>query len=216
MSDLPYFLNLNSVCGFFGEHRFLSNFHVHGSNAWYNFVPMQTYIASRIFKNSPNLLTGNCFSSSENYYQFEKVRLIAAFDKDRNMDLEEITKRFVTCTPAESKKIIKEYVMTDEQVKIWNRIRVPVMFNAIRAKFNLPELADELLKTGNKYLEESLWWGDRYWGVQYTKMNENTPKTIKAEDGTLWEKQDGKNFLGRILMSVRTEKQIEKEGKEYV
>lgn len=59
-----------------------------------------------------------------------------------------------------------------------------VMREALWAKFTQnPDLAARLLATGDKYLEETNWWNDTYWGVH---------------DGR------GKNVLGHLLMEVRT------------
>lgn len=44
-------------------------------------------------------------------------------------------------------------------------------------------LKEKLLDTGNKYLEETNWWKDDFWGVDI--------------------KIGGKNNLGKILMKVR-------------
>ncbi len=207
MANLPYFLNANSVCGFFGAHRYLSNFHVHEPIV-YDFVSS--------FYNDPLDQIEACatFKSSENYYQFEKINVIASFENEIQIinNYDSIRERFQECTPAESKKLIKEYRMTKEQIAVWNKVRVPVMFNAVRCKFDIPELQEKLLATGNAYLEESLWWKDKFWGVQYNNIDVPHPKGMKAEDGSLWVKEDGKNILGKILMTVRAEKAILKEA----
>jgi len=59
-----------------------------------------------------------------------------------------------------------------------------VMRDALWAKFTQnPDLAARLLATGDKYLEETNWWDDTYWGVY---------------------QGHGRNILGRMLMEVRT------------
>jgi ribA/ribD-fused uncharacterized protein len=67
----------------------------------------------------------------------------------------------------------------------WSDIKRDVMYEIVRQKFtqNQP-LADALLATGDAYLEEGNWWGDKYWGVS---------------------SDVGSNHLGKILMSVRAE-----------
>jgi ribA/ribD-fused uncharacterized protein len=65
----------------------------------------------------------------------------------------------------------------------WATQEDQVMREAVWAKFSQnPDLAARLLATGDKYLEETNWWDDTYWGVHEGK---------------------GKNMLGRILMEVR-------------
>ena len=66
----------------------------------------------------------------------------------------------------------------------WAAREDQVMRDAVWAKFSQnPALAAKLLATGDRYLEETNWWDDTYWGVH---------------------EGNGKNMLGRILMEVRT------------
>jgi len=65
----------------------------------------------------------------------------------------------------------------------WDARKDQVMREVVWAKFSQnPPLARQLVATGDKYLEETNWWKDRYWGV--------------------WAGQ-GTNLLGRILMETR-------------
>lgn len=58
-----------------------------------------------------------------------------------------------------------------------------VMRDVVWAKFSQnPDLAARLVATGEKFLEETNWWNDTYWGVYQGK---------------------GKNMLGQILMETR-------------
>jgi len=65
----------------------------------------------------------------------------------------------------------------------WDSIRVEKMTNVLRCKFiqNKP-LRLALIATRNRYLEETNWWNDTFWGVC---------------NGT------GENTLGRLLMELR-------------
>jgi hypothetical protein len=58
------------------------------------------------------------------------------------------------------------------------------MLDVLRIKFQVPELREKLLKTGDKYLEETNYWNDRYWGKY---------------------KDKGLNMLGHLIMAVRGE-----------
>ena len=77
----------------------------------------------------------------------------------------------------------KKYGQTIQLVKNWNVIRVSMMTNVLREKFKQSKsLMDLLVQTDKKYIEETNWWNDRFWGVC---------------EGT------GENNLGKILMSIR-------------
>ena len=66
----------------------------------------------------------------------------------------------------------------------WDTRKDQVMREALWSKFSQnPDLAARLIATGDKYLEETNWWNDTYWGVYQGQ---------------------GKNTLGLMLMEVRT------------
>jgi len=74
----------------------------------------------------------------------------------------------------------------------WSVVRDDIMAWAVRQKFSLsknPELAANLIATGEVYLREGNNWGDYYWGC------------VPQSDGT-WQ---GQNKLGALLMQVRFE-----------
>lgn len=88
--------------------------------------------------------------------------------------------KFFKCTPSEAK-------YWGGQVKLdidkWNARRLDVMYRVVLAKFSQnPDLKQKLLDTGSKYLEETNFHDDCYWGVC---------------NGF------GENHLGKILMRVR-------------
>ena len=66
----------------------------------------------------------------------------------------------------------------------WDSIRIDVMRQVVRAKFQNPELQRKLLETGDRKLIEGNNWGDSFWGVCGGK---------------------GENWLGKILMDLREE-----------
>lgn len=112
---------------------------------------------------------GDKYPSSENAYQAAKTS---------NFDMK---KRLQECTPSKSKKLSKDIEVRND----WEEVKLQVMENVVRDKFtrNL-RLKLLLLKTGDKYLEETNYWNDRFWGVC---------------DGV------GHNNLGKILMKIRKE-----------
>jgi predicted NAD-dependent protein-ADP-ribosyltransferase YbiA (DUF1768 family) len=75
----------------------------------------------------------------------------------------------------------------------WHARKVEVMTSLLRHKFDRninPGLFQKLQDTGDKYLEETNYWEDVFWGVY---------KTSKVEVGV------GENNLGKIQMRIRAE-----------
>ena len=64
----------------------------------------------------------------------------------------------------------------------WDHVKIAIMKEAVRLKFEYPTLRGMLLDTGDAELVEGNTWGDRFWGVC---------------DG------EGDNHLGKILMHTR-------------
>lgn len=111
---------------------------------------------------------GLMYPSSENAYQSAKT-----LDMDlRNM--------FIDISPSQSKKLGRKIKVRDD----WEDVKFNIMFEIVTDKFNRSEsLCEMLLSTGDKYLEETNYWGDKIWGVC---------------NGV------GDNWLGKILMDVRS------------
>ena len=72
----------------------------------------------------------------------------------------------------------------------WEKVKLNVMYELVKQKFNLPHigLRGLLLSTGNRELIEGNHWDDTFWGVC---------------NGV------GQNHLGKTLMKVRAELQAE-------
>jgi ribA/ribD-fused uncharacterized protein len=93
--------------------------------------------------------------------------------------------KFCNLRASESKKLGRRVVLR----KDWEDIKIKVMTDIVKAKFEQNEdLQKKLLATEDAYLEEGNTWGDRIWG------------TVNGV---------GANNLGRILMNVRKELQLE-------
>jgi ribA/ribD-fused uncharacterized protein len=74
----------------------------------------------------------------------------------------------------------------------WETIKIVVMKIVVSQKFNdNPYLAEKLLATGTAKLVEGNTWGDKFWGVDLATG-------------------EGENWLGELLMEVRTSRQIER------
>jgi ribA/ribD-fused uncharacterized protein len=67
----------------------------------------------------------------------------------------------------------------------WEDVKVEVMRDLLYAKFVNEELKQQLLATGDRWLEEGNGWGDTFWGVSPVGSN------------------NGQNMLGKLLMQVR-------------
>lgn len=69
----------------------------------------------------------------------------------------------------------------------WEDVKIDIMRRLVWIKFQIPELGEMLLATGDKELIEGNWWHDGCYGV----CNCERCKGV------------GENWLGRILMEVR-------------
>lgn len=138
------------VYGFFGEYRYLSNFHV---------IPVY----------GPG---GFVYPSVENAYQASKI-----------LTEDESRLQFIKISPSQAKQLGRNVKLRSD----WEQVKVHNMEIFVRQKFrkSWDDLAPKLLKTGDRYLEETNYWGDRFWGAD--------------------EKHIGENTLGKILMQVRAE-----------
>jgi len=122
---------------------------------------------------------GRVYGSAEAAYQSGKY---PAAERDM----------FTTLDPDSAKQLslTKPY-----DAAAWGARRERTMREVVWAKFSQnPELAKKLLATGERYLEETNWWGDQFWGVY---------------QGT------GNNLLGKILMDVRMRLAKESTAAKY-
>lgn len=103
----------------------------------------------------------------------------AAYQAMKSLDREDWVK-FTQFTPYEAMEAGRKKI----QVRAgWNHEKMYYMRDILEQKFvQNKEIRDKLMETKNMYLEETNWWGDKYWGVC---------------DGI------GENHLGKLLMSTR-------------
>ena len=112
------------------------------------------------------MFEGDLYPSSENAYQAAKLPWC-----DRSL--------YWKCTPNEAKK----YGAQTKAPQDWFNRNLDIMEAILLDKFTRNEdLKAKLLETGGKYLEETNWWNDQFWGVCNGK---------------------GENMLGKVLMKVR-------------
>ncbi len=102
----------------------------------------------------------------------------AAFQAQKTTDIK-IQKEFTTLDPVAAKRKGKEIKLRSD----WEQIKEKEMYAICLEKFTQhPDLAEKLLMTGNRPLEEGNTWNDKVWG------------TVNGV---------GKNKLGKILMQIR-------------
>lgn len=110
------------------------------------------------------------FNSVEQAYQYHKTT-----STQERMNI-------LRCNePKKTKVLAKKFKYIRED---WLSVRVGLMYNLLKLKFEIPELKEALLLTEGYELIEGNWWGDTWWGVC---------------DGV------GENNLGKLLMRVRRE-----------
>ncbi len=83
-------------------------------------------------------------------------------------------------TPGEAKKRGRKVSCRYD----WEDAKVEIMLSLLKKKFEIPELREKLIETGDVKLIEGNTWRDTFWGVC---------------DGI------GENHLGKLLMKVRDE-----------
>lgn len=121
------------------------------------------------FHVTPVHFNGNDYMSSEHAYMAAKAR------NKKDHDYVQSAK---SCSQA--KKRGSEIELVDD----WELMKVEIMYLINLNKYSNPTMAALLATTGNRYLEETNWWGDKIWGVC---------------EGI------GQSLLGRVIMQVRTE-----------
>lgn len=117
------------------------------------------------------LYEGIEYPTSEHAYQAAKTLDIQRRKEIANM-----------ASPGQAKRAGQKVVMRED----WEDIKTIVMASIVITKFKDPILAEKLLATGDRHLEEGNTWGDKFWG------------TVNGK---------GRNILGLILMSCRQDLQ---------
>ena len=103
-----------------------------------------------------------------------------AFQAAKTLDPKE--RKFIQLcqTPGDAKRCGREVTLRPD----WNDIKIDVMRNLLRQKFQHPVLRQKLINTQDAHLEEGNNHGDVFWG------------TVSGK---------GENHLGKLLMEVRGE-----------
>jgi ribA/ribD-fused uncharacterized protein len=155
--DLIYEVTEKAIYGFFKEHRFLSNYHV----------------CSIIYEDLE-------YTSTEAAYQAAKINF-----SDSRLRTNVERGRIAAMSPSEAKKETHKESFKAMIRPDWDDVKLDIMYEINKYKYTQhPELGEMLLETGDKYLEETNWWSDFFYGVC---------------DG------EGENQLGMMLMRIRNE-----------
>jgi len=101
-----------------------------------------------------------------------------AYQAAKTTDPEERATVREALTPGLAKRLGRQVHLRPD----WEDVKLAVMADLLRQKFDRPPLAKALLETGDEELVEVNYWRDTYWGVFH---------------GT------GENHLGRLLMERR-------------
>jgi len=120
------------------------------------------------FYPAPVKLDGVTYPSVEHAYQAAKT-----LDHD-------LRKPFLTGTAGQAKRRGRKLKLRRD----WEKVKINVMHNLVKQKFQDEHLGTMLLDTEDYYLEEGNNHGDMFWGTV---------------DGI------GENHLGKVLMKVRSE-----------
>jgi hypothetical protein len=108
-----------------------------------------------------------------------------AYQAAKTLDVE-MRRAFTGIPPGEAKRIGQKVPLRP----FWDEIKLQVMEDIIRSKFQDEGLAKMLTDTYPQKLAEGNTWGDQFWGVTYVQFEK---------------KWKGQNHLGRILMRVRAD-----------
>lgn len=120
------------------------------------------------FERCDILYKGILYPSSETAYQAQKTMDIKA-------------RHIISRLDARESKTIGKIINVRPD---WDDIKLEIMEDICRIKFNLPQFKPKLVDTGEMEIIESNYWNDTFWGVC---------------DGR------GENHLGKIIMKIRKE-----------
>lgn len=112
---------------------------------------------------------GKEYPTAEHAYQASKAKLVVQQYWVRE-----------AVGPGEAKRRGRKVVLRDD----WEEVKLEVMYQICKAKFQNNELGKALIQTGKAKLVEGNYWHDTFWGVC---------------NGV------GSNHLGNILMRIRSE-----------
>ena len=134
----------------------------------------------------------NFYDSPIEFMTVDGKKMIAptvehAFQAEKVMFSQEQEAIINAATPGKAKRLGRHVLLRPD----WENVKDEAMEEFVSRKFQIPELRDKLLATGDANLVEGNTWHDNYWGICTCSKCINSPVV------------DGKNKLGTILMKVR-------------
>lgn len=146
-------------------------------------APIDRFIG--VYRFLSNFFPATIVYEDKKYYSLEHAyQAMKTKDLEARRPLQFDSGTELSVSPAKAKSWGRKVQLRDD----WENIKLTVMKDLLRLKFEIPELRARLLETGDRELIEGNNWGDRFWG--------------KCELGGIWE---GANHLGKLLMEIRTE-----------
>ncbi|CAL5990112.1 NADAR_family protein [Hexamita inflata] len=119
----------------------------------------------------------NFYECQLTYNNFTYLNVEAAFQAQKCPGSES---RFTNLLPSPAKKLGRKVDLRPD----WEKVKVQIMREILKIKFQNEELKEKLKATKEAELIEGNTWGDTFWGVS---------------------RGNGKNMLGKLLMEIRKE-----------
>lgn len=120
----------------------------------------------------------NFYETSITYEGISYPSVENAYQAAKTINQEERL-QFVNISSKEAKSLGKKVTLRED----WDSVKLQVMWNLIYEKFTRNrKLYTALVSTGEAHIEETNWWGDKFWGVC---------------------RGEGENHLGKLLMKLR-------------
>lgn len=163
------------IYGFFEKHRFLSNYHMHSIE----------------YEDIVYPSTENAYQAAKTLNVEERLKIAALTPNQSKSAGRAVSLRADWLNPLPLAIYGTSVAPYPYEEGLIIQVRDKIMYDLNVIKFSNPYLRNLLLETGEKYLEETNWWRDDYWGVF---------------------EGNGLNKLGRILMKIRDEIKQQKEG----
>lgn len=125
-----------------------------------------------------NRFLSNFYKCNIEYEKITYSSVEYAYQAAKSLDIEE--RKFIAAiaTPGLVKKAGKNLTIRED----WEEVKLLIMEELLKKKFEHTDLREKLLATGSKELIEGNYWHDTYWGVY---------------------NGEGENHLGKLLMKIR-------------
>ena len=115
-----------------------------------------------------------------NGLQFASVE--AAYQAAKSNDIK-VQRSFTTVSASKAKQKGRKITLRED----WEAIKLDVMEDMLRQKFNQEPYKTKLMKTFDGHIEEGNWWNDTFWGVCRGKGHNNLGKLIMQIRGELYD-----------------------------